>query len=376
MDEFNGFIPRLSRAELLHRVGLLQEIDPLITEAYEFQAKLDALADDWGHGRAHPWHVSFHGSSFPGDNPMACPRQAIYKLMNVPRYSVDRKVVHAGEVGKAMEEALVVRWWRAGYLLSPPPWESQWEFENQDSWLVATTDAIVLPPGSRRPRVVEVKFRYDREIHEMLRLYRGPDEYHARQVKCQIGMAHEAEPLTVQRCYNTGRLAIKLRVFNQHDEKEEEQEVCPQHEGTECLYEEQLETIDRGWIYYASRDDATRNREFFYEHDPAFMEAGFEKLKLWRQFFEQGVLPQTEFSDKKFSHPFGWRWTYDPCQYCDFGQECRADHKKAVANGGPIKLVDSEAIDMARSVRPDYDYEAVRNRVFKRWGLKPAKTAA
>jgi len=375
MDDFNGFIPRLTRGEFYNRMGLFREVDELIDDAYEFDIKLSAAQEDWGHGRDHPWHVSFHGSSFPGDYERACPRAALYKLMNIPRYAVNRRVMHAGEVGKAMEEALVVKLWRAGRLLSPPPWESQWEFENEDAWLVSTTDAVVLKPGSRRPLVAEIKFRYDKEIHEMLRLYRGPHEDHVRQVRCQIGMAHEAEPMTVRRCFNTGRLAIRMPVFNQREEKEEQQEVCPQHGGQECLHEEQLLGIDRGYIYYASRDDATRNREYYFEHDPGFMRKGIEKLELWRKFFDKGVLPQTNFEAKRFAHPFGWKWTYDPCQYCDFGQECRADTKKAIEKGEMLLLEESEAIEAATQVRPDYDYEVARNKVLARWGLTPRQTA-
>lgn len=180
--------------------------------------------------------------------------------------------------------------------------------------------------------------------------------------------------MTVRRCYNTGRLAIKFKQFNQREEKEEEVEVCPQHGHATCLHEEQLLPIDRGYIYYASRDDATRNREFFFEHDPAFMEKGIKQLRLWRELFMAGKLPQTNFEDKRFAHPFGWKWTYEPCQYCDFGQECRADTKAAIKKGEMLDLVESEAIDMAKSVRPEYDYEVARNKVLARWGLTP-KTA-
>jgi hypothetical protein len=218
---------------------------------------------------------------------------------------------------------------------------------------------------------VEVKFRYDREIEAMLHLYMGPHAGHVNQVKCQIGLAHEAEPMIVRRCYNSGRLAINWTTFDQREEKEVTEEICPQHMGTSCLHEEQLLGIDRGFIYYASRDDATRNREFYFEHDPRFMERGLEKLRLWRQFFEQGILPQTNFEDKRYAHPFSWKWTYDPCRYCDFGEECRVDTKAAIKAGEPIKLEDSDAIDVAKRVRPDYSFEATRNKVLARWGLEP-----
>ena len=81
----------LSRGEFLSRIGMLKEIDPLTTLAYRFSEALEAEKPKQGAGGAAPWHVSFHGSQFPGDNPRACPRRALYTMMDIPRGGFSRK---------------------------------------------------------------------------------------------------------------------------------------------------------------------------------------------------------------------------------------------------------------------------------------------
>src|SRR3954469_18793349 len=75
----------LTRAEMWSRIGLTRTIDPLVTHAYSFMDWLEAQEIERGHGREHPWHVSFHGSSFPGDDPNACGRLQLYRMLDAPR---------------------------------------------------------------------------------------------------------------------------------------------------------------------------------------------------------------------------------------------------------------------------------------------------
>jgi hypothetical protein len=46
-----------------------------------------------------------------------------------------------------------------------------------------------------------------------------------------------------------------------------------------------------------------------YEHDPAFMRAGRKMLQQWKDAFLNDVLPQTNYENKRYSHPFNWKWT-------------------------------------------------------------------
>jgi hypothetical protein len=208
----------------------------------------------------------------------------------------------------------------------------------------------------------------------MLRLYKGPDPAHVYQLKCQIGLTHEAGPRIVKRCYNSGRLPVQIA---------KDTFVCPEHRTQKCLRDEQILEPDHGFLYYVSRDHPADTWEFYFEYDPKFMEEGRRQLAKWRQHFLDGKLPQDNFEDKRFSHPWqGWAWTKSlkdpdsPCQYCDYGDICREDHKQAVKDGKPINLADSHAIEAAREVRVDYSFDLVRKAVLKRWGFAEEEAQA
>lgn len=368
----------LSRREFYSRVGLMHDVDQLTTSAYNFVANKRQLAPDIGADHEDPWFISFHGSQFPGDNPRACPRKALYRMMDIPRPIAPRWLEQVADAGKDIENRIVQKWHDAGYLLSAPPTETfQTAYEDAEHWLTSTVDAQILFPMSNQGRVVEVKSKYAADIDQMFQLYRGPDPAHIFQVKCQIGLSYEQGPRTATRCYNTGRLAIKIGHRNNKPVI-----VCPEHMTAKCLREEVLAPIKAGTIYYVSRDHPADTWEFYFDYDPAFMAAGRKQLAMWRAWFEEGVLPQTKLEDKRFSHPFGWTWTrsqkdpLSPCEYCDYGDVCREDHKRAVAEKKPIKLSDSVAVEVAREVRPDYDFERIRDAVFTRWNRDRDKIAA
>lgn len=353
----------LTRAEFYSRIGLFREIDPLTDAAYKFVALLAAEKPRHGHSHEAPWHVAFHGSEFPGDYESACGRRALYTMMDFPRQIPSRWLEQIADAGKGIEDQLVRRWYEAGYLVTAPahlPWVKQTQFSDNEHWLTSTVDAIVCWPRSNDPIVTEVKSKDSDVILAMQRLTRGPDVKHVRQVKTQIGLAHEQGPITKQRCYNTGRFAIEVAegVF-----------VCPQHFHARCLRDVILDPPNRGRLYYVSRDNPIDTFEFMFEYDPDFMKKGRTKLKAWRESFKEDELPQTNFDDKKFSHPFGWQWTKDeyPCKYCDFGAICREDHREAVKHGDKIRISESVGVADAKELREDYDVDLVRMAVERYW---------
>ena len=355
----------LSRGEFLSRVGMLKEIDPLTTMAYRHSERLELEKPNQGSGGGSLWHVSFHGSSFPGDDPKACGRKAIYTMLDIPRKPFSRRGRQLMDAGKDLEVQLVRRWWQAGLLLSAPPdVREQTEFEDAEHWLTSTVDAIVVRPRSPRPVVAEVKNLDGDKFEEMQRLLRGPFPDHVKQVKCEIGLAHEQGTWDVIRCMNSGVLAITL------NHREQPIQVCPLHGGDKCLEEKTLEAVEHGYLYYVSRNDPDQTREFYFEYDPEFMRKGRETLKVWRRFFEEGLLPQTHLEGK---HPFGWNWTTDdsPCKWCPFGPAgsyvCREDHQEAVKRGELLPLAESLAVEEAREVREEYDLDLVRAAVLARW---------
>lgn len=368
-----------TRREFYTRIGLLHDVDKLTQAAYDFVIAKQAQKPDIGAAHEDPWFVSFHGSSFPGDNSHACPRKGIYRMMDIPRPIPPRWLIQVADAGKDIEDRVVQTWYEAGYLLSNPPYNydgrknPQTQFEDPSVWLTSTVDSITLFPSSSTGRVVEVKSKYAEDIDEMFRLWRGPDPAHVFQVKCQIGFAHEKGEWSVKRCYNSGRLAIKIGVRNN-----KVIEVCPEHMHDKCLRAEVLPPVDGGSIYYVSRDHPADTWEFYYDYDPDFMEAGRKQLAMWKKWFLEGRLPQINFSEQRFSHPMAWTWTrsqkdpLSPCEYCDYGDICREDHKKAVASGKPILLSESAGVGVAKEAREGYDLDLVRQAIFKRWGVKDA----
>jgi hypothetical protein len=359
----------LTRAEFWSRIGLAREIDPLVSASYKFGAIMRQQASDQGEDHADPWHLSFHGSQFPGDNKNACGRQALYRMMDFSRPMMPRWLEQLAESGKAIENSLVAKWYYAGYLVSPPsflPGVIQKQYEDPEHWLTCTVDSIVCWPRTTEPLVCEVKSKPADVILAMQRLIRGPDKRHAWQMKTEIGMAHEAGPIKVQRCYNTGRLAVMSGNSGRWLKHEV---ICPQHGHALCLREVTLSAPTRGYLYYVSRDNPEDTFEFMYEYDPNWMRIGRSKLARWRKSFLDDKLPATNFSDKRWSHPYDWQWSKDeyPCKYCDYGQICREDHKLAVERGQNIALVESVGVDDAREVRETYSPLRARTAVMDFW---------
>jgi CRISPR/Cas system-associated exonuclease Cas4 (RecB family) len=312
---------KLTRQELLSRLQIIRTVDPITRSAYRQveDVRWRSQDDDSPHGRA--WHVSFHGSQFPGDNPMACSRQALYRMMDLPSaepFSRRSRVVM--QAGKDAEVELVRTWHEAGILLSASPEEAvQTGFTWSDAWLTSSVDSVIQPPNWQKPLPVEIKTKESKDIEKMQLGLRGPDPAHISQNKVQIAL---------------------VRHF--------QDELWPG-----------LQPVTHGIIFYMSRDNPANTAEFRVDYDEKFFEMGVERLKQWRKFFIDGVLPEENPSKR---HPFGWRWSYPPCQFCDYKKTCQLDFKEGVA-----LLADSVGIERAKLVRPDYDYQTARQRVLDEW---------
>lgn len=315
---------RLSRQEFFGRLQLLRVLDPIVDEAYK-QVEQETWAnqtDDSPHG--HPWHVSFHGSQFPGDDAMACPRASLYRMMDfAPEKPFNRHSRAVMSAGKAIEMELVRVWEAAGILLSASAGDAvQTGYEDPETWLTASVDAILLPPRWNKPLPVEIKSKYKKDLDEMLVGMRGPDEAHVKQLKVEIAFT---------------------RII--------QQELAPG-----------LDLADHGYIYYLSRDRPSVNAEYRVDYDERFWEAGLARLKEWKGYYLEDVLPSIDSSKK---HPMGWRWTYLPCRWCDFGQICRKDFKEGVT-----QLSASTGIEASQKIRAHYDPAKARQRVQDRWAKK------
>lgn len=314
---------RLSRAEFFTRTQVTRTIEPITIRAYKEVEDERWRNQEGDNPHGNPWHVSFHASQFPGDNPMACPRQALYRMMDFPSAEpFNRNARTVMEAGKSIEVELVRTWHDAGILLSAGPDEEiQTGFEMPEVWLTGSVDAIIKPHNWNKPVPVEIKSKYHNVIEEMHR-GRGPDDAHVSQIKVQLAL---------------------LRHF--------QDEMFPG-----------LDPVTHGYIYYLSRDRPSVTAEFRVDYDPAFFEMGVQRLKEWKAMFDEDYLPVSNPSKK---HPFGWRWSYPPCQFCNFKKTCQLDFQS-----GNQQLSESIGVNRARLIRPDYDPEAARQRVLERWTNK------
>jgi CRISPR/Cas system-associated exonuclease Cas4 (RecB family) len=312
---------RLTRKEMLTRLQILRTVEPITQKAYStaLWRKHSEQTDEAPHG--YPWHVSFHASQFPGDDPMACSRQSLYRMMDfVPDLPPSRLLSVTASAGKAIEVELVKTWEMAGILISAPPDSpTQTNFEIPEARFTGSVDSVILPPGWRKPLPVEVKSKFQREIDKMSVGSRGPDPAHVVQIKAQLGF---------------------VRRF-QH-------ELWPD-----------LEPVTHGIIFYLSRDNPVYTAEYRVDYDEKFFESGVARLKEWAGLFDEDVLPSPHLGSK---HPMGWRWSYPPCQFCPFKKICKLDHEQKI-----YSLTESVGVDRTQRIRPYYDPKTARERVRARW---------
>ena len=321
---------KVTRAEFFTRLQVTRTLEPIVEKAYR-QVEDDRWrenANNSPHG--HPWHVSFHASQFPGDDPKACPRQALYQMMDLPSsgaFSRKSRVIMA--IGKEMERDLVQVWHDYGILLSASPEaEIQTGFELPEAWFTGSVDAIIKPHTWNKPVPVEIKTKDRETVEQMLVGARGPDANHIAQLKAQLGFV----------------------ALNQA-------ELWPA-----------LDPVTHGYIYYMARGDKKNTgvitAEFRIDLDMDFFEMGIKRLKQWKAWFEEGFLPELDPGKRgsKFGHPNGWRWSHLPCGYCPYRKTCQLDFREGVTD-----LMESAGIARAKLVREDYDPEEARKRVLDRW---------
>jgi CRISPR/Cas system-associated exonuclease Cas4 (RecB family) len=330
------YLRKLSRAELFTRLHIIRVLEPLVDRAFKNseEKKFEEQLDDDPHGR--PWHVSFHASQFPGDNPLACPRQSLYRMMDLPSGPFSRRSRMLMNIGKIVELDIVQAFADDGVLLSAAPKERiQTGFIHEDSWLTGSVDCVIRRRDAPLP--IEIKTK-DRETVEQMRVgLVGPDDSHIFQIKCQLGL---------------------IALGQKHGGKWSE-----------------LQPVTHGFIYYVSRGDKKNEREictaeFRVDLDERFFEMGIERLKRWRAYFLEDVLPEEPKGKRttNFGHPMGaagLKWSSLPCQWCDFKPICQKDFRADIH-----ALSESKGIEMAKKVRPKYDFQKAKQRVIDTWKKK------
>jgi hypothetical protein len=295
-------------------------IDDVVEKAYEFIEHREWLRPFKSpHGR--PWHTSFHASSFPGGvDEKRCGRKALYELMNIPGEPFSPRGRAVMEIGNAVESQIAYRLGHYGITLagSVPinegdPWR-QLGLSDRERWLTGSIDLTLdlrwTRQGWDRVTPVDIKSKDEKKIREMRMGMRGPDQSHIGQV---MSYSH------------------LCRVW--HSEMGWEQMGLRPAEG--------------GILYYSNRASPRDTYEFWVPWDQEYVDAGLRRLEQWRDSFTEMKLPPR---DKK------WRWTEEPCKWCDFKKACKADVKADVQD-----LSQSCTVTIARSKNPGYDpQEAVR----------------
>ena len=115
-----GEIPPLSRAGLHASFGMLALMEP-VTDLHLAELAKAELLDVYDSPHAHPWHVSFHASEFPGHAESACERYLAYRMANVVADEpTPAWVSMTGDVGKAGELTIARAWFSGQQLLAIP----------------------------------------------------------------------------------------------------------------------------------------------------------------------------------------------------------------------------------------------------------------
>ena len=341
----------LSRLQLWQ---LLEEVEPvvpkLLNDAYTHEGYWAWKAGgEAPHGQ--PWFTSFHASSFPGEDPLVCGRLAVDGLLDPPSSGMIKPFLRAWfDLGINLEHDWVGRFASYGTLLSaniPEGDRYQTTFEDEEHWLSGSCDAVVLPRGWHKGHVVEIKTTSHEKVLAMLaRTPSFPRDHgkYIRQLKTYIGLAHDLPYTpTVNLCDESG--AIVPLAQN-----------CPHH-GRQCAFTTvTLLPPDDGTLIYSSREEPLTVASFRVAYDREHMRVGRERLAQWRDYFLEGKIPPHPLEQQRA------KWTAEPCKYCDMKSFCKLDYQQGVEN-----LEESNLIEFARGIRPDYDIAAKRAAVLFRW---------
>ncbi len=375
-------IPPVSIEEFYGSLGRLDVVNgdtEILMDEYNYRRWAE---DEFDSPHEHAWHVSFHGSEFPGDHVDACARFLTYRMMNFPPVShMPAWVTTTGDVGKAGELSIARAWFWGGRMLAIPEGVELGEgypsakeihqlgFELPEVWMTCSTDLPVLKEGWHKPHIIEVKCKAHDVIESMQLGKRSWDVGHRRQLLATIGSANRYDwgEVTVCRgCWRihyadiydvltgVGRLnpAIGMRRAAQDN-----LQFCPW-----CNLEQtdpvtfQLEAPDTGSIYYWSRSWPRQTSEYLFNLDQSFMDAGIEVLRQAREDFIHDRIPERDPS---------FMWSMGKCKDCPMKKfACKPDFVKATHKE---KLSESNGVEFARSLRPHYDPDVIRERVFARW---------
>jgi hypothetical protein len=351
----------IGRMELFARLGRITVVEAMVNEAADYVADRAWRERHLDSPHGQSWFSSMHVSSFPGDDPRACPRKLAYEMMAFAHTEeLPQKARAAGVVGSAIEDWVVSMLDLDGRLLSAShDSDHQIGFEDADHWLTGSPDMVILPRFWNRPLIIEKKSAYLEVVEAMQALQRSYVPAHERQCRGYVALGHHLSrdlwPSAVV-CRHTWRLAL----IEDHGGEGPTHHVCRDHgvahdeEGT-CLVEIELQPINSGVLLYSARDHPEKRASWYFEHDEQWFQKGLAVLRRAQEHYANDTIPP---------HPFGGKqWSAQPCQYCPQKRNvCKPDHQAGIA-----KLSESHGVEWSQGVYGHYDPAAIREAVLDRW---------
>lgn len=179
-------------------------------------------------------------------------------------------------------------------------------------------------------------------------------EKYIRQVNTYIGLSHEA-PFTPTVTVCRQSWAIMREIVEGSPIR-----WCPVHETLDCDSQTlTLDPPDDGTLIYSSREEPLTTVSYYFSLDEEHMTVGRERLAEFRDAFLAGTIPQHPREGDRAM------WSIGQCKYCALKKPCKADYQTKIT-----KLADSNHIEAATKIRPNYSYETMRAAVLRRWGVE------
>jgi len=245
--------------------------------------------------------TSFYASQFP-DGYEGCKRKLIYSICG---FFSDRKFrpqsIGVMQSGKDVEDRVVEKFAESGILLSADPRKSskQTKFYDADLYMSGAVDAIILPKGSNRPHVVEIKSKSEEHIGMLRNGGKQPDSQHIAQLKAYISIFSERS-----------------------------KELWPEYDQ-----------IISGSLLYVSRENPSNCVSFAYPKDDEFFKKGSNILKECVDNIRRNSIPARDSS---------YMWSVGPCKYCNYKKEvCKKD--------GIVTISESNGIEYSKANDKEFD---------------------
>lgn len=344
----------MSRSQLWGELNNVTIFESALLEAYEFDEKKRWKEEIQNpHGRN--WHLSFHGSKYPGEDDLTCGRAQVYELLDpYPEKALEPRVRMLFDQGLDIEHRFVERLSRHGILLSNDVTgddKYQTGFEDSDIWLTGSPDAIILPRFSKKSVVGEIKTTSLEKVEAMKadpgNVPMSHDKY-MRQLKTYICRAHDMP-------FNPSVMVCRISGTIMKDF------ICNHKHTGECdPVLVSVQPPDEGTLIYAPREEPLNTVSYYASYDPDFYQSGSEKLAEWKSYFLKDEIPPHPLEGQSA------KWSVDPCKWCNWKKPfCKQDYKDKVKS-----LSKSNLIKHNQSIRPNYDFNKTRKAVLEFWENK------